>query len=234
MVPHTRRRLLQIAAAGLAGLAGCNALYGEASRSSETVSPTEGVDQDTSNATTDPPSVLLRADTTTPPARFSEPDETTTTSTPAEHLLHQRANLVIDSRDRSQRLTIDHPKRQNARTFLSKTDFSEETVYLETRRVQECYRLSLCSVSWRPDRISTEYARILRPYDESCAADDTVLEARLIRLPVALDEESVNSFATSVSGGGRCGTSRSAGGEGTNRVNESTPTSASVNGGESQ
>jgi hypothetical protein len=143
---------------------------------------------------------------------------------------------VIGSNERAERLQVDHPDSREAQSFLDETDFDGQTVYVQTRQVQECYRLKLCSVAWHPDEIETDYTRILRPYDERCAADDTVFESRLIRLPAALDENSVNSFSTSIGGSGRCDAGPAVRTEAPSEGTESgsTKTSARISGGELQ
>jgi len=59
-------------------------------------------------------------------------------------------------------------------------------------------------VSWQSDSVDSDYTQRLRPYDEHCAADAHVFESRLIRLPVALDADAVNSYSSSIGGSGRC------------------------------
>lgn len=88
--------------------------------------------------------------------------------------------------------------------FVAATDFDAETLYLETVRVEQCFRLRLCRIGWGAHEVRTDYTRELRPYDERCTADAIAFESRLVRLPVALDADSVNSFSASIGGGGRC------------------------------
>jgi len=205
MVPRTRRRFLHVATAAAAGLAGCNTLTGGSARSSRSSTGSEGADPPASDSKTDPPMVRLRADSDEPPMRLVDPDETETDSPPPWESRPRDQYEVIDTRDRADRLTAAPENAERVSSFVAETDFDTETLYLETRRVEECFRLRLCRISWRPNGIETDYVRPLRPYDERCRDGAKVFESRLFRLPVALDEESVRSFGTSVSGRSRCG-----------------------------
>ncbi|WP_284009944.1 hypothetical protein [Haloarcula pelagica] len=119
--------------------------------------------------------------------------------------------------------------RARVRSFVDATDFASETLYLETNRVEECFELTLCYVAWSPDSVETDYARTIRPYNEACAVENRVFEARLIRIPAALDEGEVNSHGSSI-GSGTCNrgpgmTAETGGGE-----SESTAAEASGSG----
>lgn len=205
MVPHTRRRLLHVAAAGLGGLAGCNGLRGDTGRSTPTATSNEGV-TGTSTAT-DPPIALLRANSATPPIRPPDFEPQDADESPEDRYSSRVTHTLLGSRADAEQCTVAPEVDGDAdavSAFVADTDFDEETLYLETNRLPECYRLELCAVTWLPDKIRTEYTRRLRPYDERCEADEEVFESRLIRLPVAVDTDAVHSFATSVGGSGRC------------------------------
>lgn len=198
MVPFTRRRLLHVAVAGLGGLAGCNQLTGSSAQSSRSVDENSGLSENAANSATDPPTVLLRADAEIPPIR-SPNFEREGDGSERDRLTYRTQNLVISSQSKADGLTADDE--ETVSEFVSQTDFDNETLFLETNLVQECYRLHLCQIAWQPDRIETDYARQLRPYDEYCAVDNPVFESRLIRLPVSLDADAIDSFASSISGG---------------------------------
>lgn len=202
MVPRTRRRFLHVAAAVAGGLAGCNRPTSHAAHSA---SPTSGSNVPASDSETDPPTVLFRTDSETPPIRLSDSERKNADSFRSERLSDRITNELIDSRKRSRRLTVAADGDGEAvSSFVSATDFDAETLYAETIRVEECFRLQLCRVSWQADKVQTDYVRQLRPYDERCATDAHVFESRLVRLPVALDEDSVNSFGSTIGGSGRC------------------------------
>lgn len=204
MALHTRRRLLQAATALAAGLAGCGRPSGSASQSSETIEaggPRPGDDSEE-----DPPTLLLRADSKRAPLRLADPDreEETPDTVRQERPSPRIRNGIVDSQSQGERITVaDGVDSQGVSTFVSETDFDSETLYLETNVVQECFRLDLCWVSWTPNKVRTNYVRRLRPYDEACTDENRVFESRLIRFPVALDADSVNSFASGV-GTGQC------------------------------
>lgn len=201
MVPHTRRRFLHVATAVAGGLAGCGRLTGGAARSSESTADNGGSDVPASGSETDPQTVLLRADSETPPIRLTDSERENTDSPRPGHYSPRITTAVVDSRSRSQRLTVaDGVDGDAVSSFVSATEFDSETLYLETNRLQECFRLELCRISWQPDEVQTDYGRVLRPYDERCGADERAFESRLIRLPVALDEESVNSHGSTIRG----------------------------------
>lgn len=225
MVPPTRRRLLHAAVAGLAGLAGCGRLTGSAAETSRTVTEHGGSTRPPNSTDRDPQTVLLRSGSP-PPIRPPDFERERGDPSRRERFSSRVTNAVLDSRSAAERLTVaPGPDRDTVSSFVAETDFSRQTLYLETNRMQECYRLKLCYVSWSSDRIETDYVRTLRPYDERCSADESAFESRLVRLPVPLDEDDVNSFASSIGGGGQCDHGRAARPEGSGRSTASANTS---------
>lgn len=213
MVPPTRRRLLHVAAAVTAGLAGCGGLTGEESSTSRSV--TEGTDTIGSgpNGETNPESVLVRANTERAPIRIADDDddETSTGSERPERRSIRLSHAVIATESTAERLVVaDGVDREPIASFLSATDLDSETLYLETRRVDECFRLQLCAVAWADDEVRTEYGRRLRPYDERCVADRRVFESRLIRIPTVLDADEVRSYGSSTGERTQCSVDESA------------------------
>lgn len=205
MVPPTRRRLLHAAAAVTAGLSGCSGLTGEESSASRSVS--EGADTIGAgpNAETNPETVLVRANTERSPIRIEDPDGTPPESDRPERRRIRLSHAVVATESRAQRLVVaDGIDDDPISSFLSATDLDSETLYLETRRVDECFRLQLCAVSWAAETVRTEYGRLLRPHDERCVTDRKVFESRLVRIPAALDEDEVTSHGSSVSEGVEC------------------------------
>lgn len=205
MSPQTRRRFLQAATAVAGGLAGCSDLTHGTAQSSRTVPADEGAGASAGRTESDPPVLLLRADSTVPPLRLTDPDGETTESVRPEEWSYYGTNELIDSQSRGERLAVgDGVDGEKVSSFVSATEFDSETLYLETTRVEECFRLRLCHVSWEPDEVQTDYVRVTRPYDERCSADERVYESRLIRFPVALDEDSVTGYGSSIRGSGPC------------------------------
>ncbi|UPW02230.1 hypothetical protein M0R88_09075 [Halorussus gelatinilyticus] len=202
MVSRTRRHLLHVATAVAGGLAGCSQFTGSEASSTRSIS-SEGSAVPESDALTDPPMVRRRA--AEPPIRLGDPDRETTESPRREAFSSLDEYEVIDARSTADRLGVaDGIDGDAVSSFVDATNFDSETLYLETRPVEECFRLRLCWISWQSGKIETDYVRPLRPYDERCSADETVFESRLIRLPVALDADSVNSYGSSISGSSHC------------------------------
>ena len=203
MALHTRRRLLQAATALAASLAGCGGFSGSASHS-ETVAA-GGAGPPDSNSETDPPQLVARGGAERPPIRLADEDGETPDDDPERRLGPRDDYAVVDSSEMAARLTVADGVDVDGDlgSFVEETAFDEETLYLQTNAVQECFRLELCWVSWQPGEIHTDYARTVREYDEACAADTRAYESRLVRLPVALDSDEVNSFGTTI-GSGRC------------------------------
>lgn len=199
---------------GLAGgLAGC---AGQSEMSSRSVSETNRPTIPDDNAATAPPLLHRRSTATQSPIRLrAEQVQASEAQTDDEshYRLPQDTNEVIDTAAKADRLvdTVAGDDTDNDDTgganelsaFIGATDFERETLYLETHRVEQCYRLSLCYVSWQETEIRTAYSRRLRPYDEACAADRQAIESRLIRLPVALTADSITGVGTSI-GSARC------------------------------
>lgn len=201
MVPPTRRGLLRAAPIAVLPLSGC-AGSNSGRSASRSVSEDTGATVPGGTVETSPESVLIRADTDAPPIRF-EDAEGRGAEGPGESF---RASYgVVDSRSRADSLVVDEAvDGADADALVSATDFDAETLYLETRSVEECFRLRLCDVSWAGDEIRTNYARLLRRYDERCGADAEVFESRLIRIPEALDRGSVRSYGSGTGGESRC------------------------------
>lgn len=233
MVPNTRRRFLHVATAVAGGLAGCSQLTGTDSRSSRSVSENGASNFPDDTTETNPPAVLLRSESDVPPIHLDGTDddyseESGTRPSPRIH------NEVVGSLSSAEALTVASDADGEAvDQFISETNFENETLYLEVNRVRSCFRLDLCRIAWQSDEIHTDYVRKLRSYDEHCSADTYAYESRLVRLPVALDEESVTGSGSTISGGGNCGGSGPRGVEGGRKRDTPTPTpEVSTNGGE--
>lgn len=220
MVSPTRRRLLHAATAIAGGLAGCSQFTGGDAHSTQSVSSGGAAIPETDTAT-DPPTVGRRA--AVPPIRLTNPDREHTESPRWDSAPRLTQHVVIDSQSSGRQLAVaDGVDGDELESFVSATNFDSETLYLETQQVEQCFRLHLCYVSWQSKKIQTDYTQTLRPYDESCTADEHVFESRLVRLPVALDAESVSSYGSSISGSGHCNGGSSARAEGASGSSDST------------
>lgn len=210
MVSPTRRRLLQAATAVAAGLAGCSGFAGEESSSTRSVSES-GTTLPDGTSEPDPDTFLVRADTDLPPLRVVEQDAEPTEPKPREQRSRRIRSEVIDSESRAEQLEVAEAiDGASVSSFVSETEFETETLYLDTKLIEECFRLGLCTISWSADEVQTSYARPLRSYDEPCDADEQVYESRLIRIPAAVDADEVNSYGSGVSGRGSCEPRRAA------------------------
>jgi len=203
MVPPTRRALLHGAAGLAAALAGCGGLLDGSAESTRTA-PRDGRGGSTSGSETNPESLPLRVDADRPPIWFAESSGGDAGRPTASDRDRWRDSFVVDDSGRAERVGVaESADRERVESFLAATDFEAETVYVETSQVEACFRLDLCRVGWTPTEISTDYARRSRSYTERCEVDEWVFEARLIRIPDALDADSVNGYSSSI-GTGAC------------------------------
>lgn len=202
MAPQRRRQFLHAAAASTAGLAGCSRFLG--SESTRTATATEASDPPGQDSSTDPKAVVIRAATDLPPVRLGQADETRTEPFEAVAVAHD-SNGIVGTQSAAESLTVaDGIDAEPVGSFVEATEFSEATLYLESIRIEDCFRLHLCRVAWSADEIRTDYVRRIRPYDERCRTDEVVYESRLIRIPAALDGDAIHGFGSSIGGGGRC------------------------------
>jgi hypothetical protein len=111
---------------------------------------------------------------------------------------------VIDTASKADRLAVaEDVDRSPIEIFLDETDFETETVYLQNVMIEECFRLTLCQISWTTDKISTDYGRVSRPYDEPCTAGNKVYAVWFIRIPDTVNAEDISSYSSSI-GGNSC------------------------------
>lgn len=204
MVPPTRRALL-FGAAGLATtLAGCSGLLDGSAESSHTPPRDGNNGGPASGSVTDPETLLLRVATDRPPIWLATSNSEASGRPTASERDRWRDSIIVDDTARADRLSVvDTVDREQVESFLGATDFATETVYVEMGAVEECFRLDLCHISWTPTEISTDYTRRTRPYTERCEVDEWVTEARLIRIPDALEADNVNGYSSSI-GTGAC------------------------------
>ncbi|MFC6873421.1 hypothetical protein [Halobellus marinus] len=213
MVTPTRRALLHGAAGLATGLAGCSEVLDGSTESTRTAPQASRNDGSASGSVTDPEIHLIRVDTDRPPIWLAESNsESSGRPTPSQRN-RWRDSIVVDGPDRADSLDIGEPvDREQVESFVAATDFTTETVYVEMGAVEECFRLDLCHISWTPSSISTDYTRRTRPYTAQCAVDEWVTEARLIRIPDAIEADNVNKYSSSI-GTGTCDRYRGNAGE---------------------
>lgn len=210
MVPSTRRAFLHGAVGAVVALAGCSGLFDGSAETTSTASddPNEAEDGPDSGSESDPEALLVRADGDRPPIWLADTDDGDA-GRPTPRSRRRLESTVIDGPSGSDRIAVaDDRDRERVDAFVAATDLEAETLYLETVSVEECFRLELCSVAWTPAKISTDYARRSRSYDERCAVDERIYEARLIRIHDSIDADGVNSYSSSI-GTGTCDRRRS-------------------------
>lgn len=194
MVPIERRRLLKGAVVALAGLAGCS---GESSTRSATVGRSR---KDAADRVV-PDHHSLRHQNVKPPVWLVPEDATpTATASDTEHRRYRGRSLVSDASTAERLRFADVDGADEARTFVSETNFGEETLLVHGQSVPACYNLSLCDVSWTDSSVRTSYGQVLRDADDACDADARHGLSMLIRLPVVIEEDDIRSSGSSTSG----------------------------------
>ena len=221
------RRALHHGAVGLAAaIAGCSGLLDESTNSTHTATSDGSDGGPASGSVTDPETLLVRVDTDRPPVWLAKPNSEADGRPTASDHVRLRDSIVVDSA-RADRISVaDTIDRGQIESFFAATDFEAETVYVELSEVEECFQLDLCRISWTPTEISTDYVRRTRSYTERCGVDKQVIEARLIRIPDAIEADNVNSYSSSA-GTGACGR-RQGGAEGASRADHSSTTESTV------
>ena len=163
-------------------------------------------DRNDSNPTPDsvtvPESLLLRVDTDRPPIWLGESDGEPGSRRTTNEPDNIREFIIVDNSARATRINVsERVDGGRVESFLSATDFGAETVYIDTVTVEECMRLKLCLVGWTATSISTDYSRRSRPYTARCGVDERVIEARLIRIPDAIEADDVHKHSRSIGSG---------------------------------
>jgi hypothetical protein len=191
-MPPSRRALLSAATAAATALAGCSATgTTERHSANERPSPDGGGGRDP------PPYAYLRRDEPDPLAWFEDED-----GGGGDRSVHPD-RLVLDAADRAESVTYADVDGAGAvREFVTGTDFETETVVVDQRAVEACYRLELCSARWSATEVDFDYSRVALAYDVSCEADAKATEARFLRIPEALDRDSLRSFSSRIGRGG--------------------------------
>jgi hypothetical protein len=211
----TRRRALQAAVGLAAGLAGCPDGETDAGRDDGATpigSPTPPVPGD--DRVSDIESVTLRADEggyDNPLAWFvPEPGDRATADSTVDPSDREFEGLIADPATAETLRVTDRATEteasvapETARQFVAGTDFDSETLLVENRSVEECYRLVLCHVAWDDGEVETGYGRFLRDADVACESGERDARATVARLPVPLDPDEFETGATGIASG-RC------------------------------
>ena len=150
---------------------------------------------------TDPATVVVRGDPGDDRPPVALPEEDGRPSRFDRPGMDVVSDVIADRETAASVETTAAADDEAVRSFLADTDFTDESVYLQTLRVLACYDVELCSISWTTGEVETDYGRRLKPYTESCPADTRVFETRLIRVPGRIGD--ANAFSTSL-GGSSC------------------------------
>lgn len=203
MVPSTRRAFLHGATGIAAVLSGCGELTtGQRSRT-RTATEAAVRNRDDPDSTGSVDVARFRTGGERPPIWLAESSGGADgRPTPREDDRVWESE-VISTAEKAERVATDGVDEARVTEFLGDTNFDTGSVYLETIRVEACFRLILCDVGWSTDEFSTDYARQLRPYDEQCAVDTWVYEVRLIRIPASFPPDEPTGHSTSIGGGCR-------------------------------
>lgn len=77
---------------------------------------------------------------------------------------------------------------EDARSFVSETDFGTESVVIFQREIEECYRRHTQYVEIEPNRFRVQFCRELRDATTPCEAGVREMEAIFLRIPYAYEE----------------------------------------------
>lgn len=174
----SRRQLLAASGCLSAAIAGCTGV-GESETTNHTV--TEGGDPLPSD---EYESLTLRSDD----EEFFVDTGGDSPEDDGRSLPYERSVEFVLTEDEAAELRIDATDAADARTFLEETDFETESVVIEQRSIDDCYRRHVLSVQANPDEFRTQYCRSLKEPTTHCEADRTVVEAIFFRVDRAYDE----------------------------------------------
>ncbi|MFC4541661.1 hypothetical protein ACFO5R_06950 [Halosolutus amylolyticus] len=176
-----RRRLLAAGGCLSAVLAGCAGL-GE----SETTAEHTAADGGTAMPSDEYDALTLRSDDDEYFVVTGEDSPNERDDDRSRSSRYDVAFVVTD--DEAADVRIDSDDADAARSFLEATDFETESVVIEQRPIDDCYRRHLLSVQARPDEFRTQYCRSLKSPTTPCEADLTVMEAIFVRVQQAYDD----------------------------------------------
>ncbi|MDQ2048896.1 hypothetical protein RBH26_00190 [Natronolimnohabitans sp. A-GB9] len=180
-IDRSRRRLLAAGGSLSAVIAGCTG-FSESESIEHNV--TEGGEPMPSD---EYESLTLRADGAEPfvyPDGEPPEDGEKTGSRPYERSVEF---VLSDDEASAIRIDADDEDVDDARTFLEATDFETESVVIDQREIEDCYRRHLLSVQANPDEFRTQFCQSLKAPTTPCEADVTVMEAVFVRVQRAYE-----------------------------------------------
>ncbi|KAB1185059.1 MULTISPECIES: hypothetical protein [Haloferax] len=180
MFPRTRRQFLHASGASIfAALAGC---AGEATSSGSGSSSQTPHGPRPDSLVTDYDYLELRSNSEQPIFRDTEREDDRGYSLP---------HFLVGSEDERAAVEVaaEFDGVDDARQFISETDFDEQGLVIIQHRVRGCYDVELLYVASTPDRIvDLEFCRVLRDAAVECSVDDRHVVASLVRLPYTVSE----------------------------------------------
>jgi hypothetical protein len=90
----------------------------------------------------------------------------------------------------------------DARRFVAETDFDAQFLFVDRGIVRQCYRRTLCYVTWTEFELRRTYAEVYRDYDVACDTDARDRVARFVRLEGSVDPRRIESGGTHTQRGG--------------------------------
>lgn len=182
--PVSRRRLLAASGGCLsAAFAGCTGFEGN-----ESVSGYSS-DSGTVESTHDYESLFVRSEDDTPVAYSSEDVADDADENRGPRYLDEI--FVVDEDDAAALWFTDATAADDvddARAFVEETDFESETVVVDQRSIDDCYRRHLLGVRAADGEFRTSYCREIKAATEPCEADTTVVEAIFVRVRRPYDD----------------------------------------------
>lgn len=103
-----------------------------------------------------------------------------------------RSTMFVLSEDDAAALWIDasdaDTRESDIRAFVEETDFETQSVVVEQRTIEDCYDRRLLGVRASDDEFRTQLCRSLKEPTAPCEADETVMEAIVLRVDRPYDE----------------------------------------------
>ncbi|THE65003.1 hypothetical protein D8Y22_10370 [Salinadaptatus halalkaliphilus] len=187
----SRRRILAATGAGLGvAIAGCTGDDRSSSAADDAHATHEASEGGPPRASThEYESLQVRADDA---ERFvyqdddAAPDPDADEDTPS----FRRSIVFVTDTDEADALWIDAADSVEAelRSFVDDTDFGTQTVAIDQRGIDDCYRRQLLRVQAENDQFRTAYCQQLKDPEAACVADRRLMEAVVIRVERVYDE----------------------------------------------
>jgi len=168
------RRALLAGLLSVSGLSGCLSTETGSEANERPTQSTNTVGQD------DDPTVL----------QIRSTDDEPILSETTEESISAVRNELVTNRDRLDELSVatgvSDEDREAIQTFLDKTEYATESIFITHSRITSCNRFQIRSVSWDGTDIEYRYCQELRPPEASCVTDSWETVGLLFRIPATL------------------------------------------------